>query len=568
MGTQRIAGAKTNHLTHQSGISKSYLGGGSRYPPDNESEEGQDSDISVQDNGNESDTSQDSDCNDTNIKQPTTTHHSRNMPKPRPNTPADDEKTQMNEKLRKEEKARIKQEKDLKILRKKALASQIIRKAQDFQALQNNLIYEKVGMSRKYINTATNAPPEWRHKPMVSVAVITDREAESTQFETVQAPEHDLIYTPRYGAISDSSNEIEVRGKHSVYHIYGHTEYKPDIKDKVIFKEATDEDNTEIIPTKNDKWFITAPVKMDDGTVISMQMLADAGANIPCINTQYAMKIFRNYICHNNTQPRILTAGSNVLKPKYLLWMTFPTSKGTLLKAQFYLVDNLPVDILADINMLRAFGYKFRDEVPPVFKHLPLYSNNLDLKDTDELHKINHTNQQEIYDMLKLYKEQKMVRMAQQEEYERAVHTHFVQMASCLSSVIKDGKIDTKALMDPYNDHINNCDSDSDTDDKNVVSIDTLDESEDYMYGLQDPRCESPVSGSEEAPQSQLLLASQAHNTDENQSIREDIKNQMQMYDSSSDTDENSSESQSQSPLMYDQTKSTNNDKQAQTSEK
>ena len=65
----------------------------------------------------------------------------------------------------------------------------------------------------------------------------------------------------------------------------------------------------------NEKWFITVPIKMADDNVISMQMLADTGTNIPCINTQYAMKMFRSFIGHNNTQPRTLTAGSNVLNP-------------------------------------------------------------------------------------------------------------------------------------------------------------------------------------------------------------------------------------------------------------
>ena len=563
MGTHANTGAIINHTAHQSGISKSYLGGESRYPPESEFEESQNSDIFIHHSDSEADESQDIDIND-NI-QPTTSHRNQHHTHSRGPTPDDDEKTKMNEKQRKEEQARIQNAKNLKILRKKALISQIIRTANDYKALQNNLIYEKVGMSRKYIHSATRAPPEWRHKPMVSIAVITDQEAQSTQFETMEAPEHNLIYTPRYGAISDTQNEIEVCGKHSLYHIYGQTEYKPDITEKVIFKEATDEDPTEIIPTKNDKWFITVPVKMADGTIISMQMLADAGANIPCINTQYAMKIFRNFICHNNTQPRILTAGSNVLKPKYLLWMTFPTSKGPLLKAKFYLVDNLPVDILADINMLRRFGYKFKDEVPPVFRHLPLYSNNLDLKDTDELHKINHTNTKDIYDTLKIYKEQKMVRMAQQAEYERAVHTHFVQMASCMSSLIKDGKIDTQTLLDPFNDHINNCDSDSESDETNPVSIDTHEESEEYTYGLKDPRCESPQTSSEESSSpAQIYYTSQITSDTDNDNIRDDIQSQLNMYDSHSDTESQPSDFSIKSHEMYDQTQSTNNDKQPQ----
>ena len=47
------------------------------------------------------------------------------------------------------------------------------------------------------------------------------------------------------------------------------------------------------------------------------------------------------------------------------------------------------------------------------------------------------------------------------------------------------------------NDHINNGDSDSDLDEANVVSIDTYDESEEYMHGLNDPRGETPKTSME-----------------------------------------------------------------------
>ena len=524
MGTPVVAGAQNIHITHQSGTSKAYLGGESRYPPDTH-EDGQDSDISLQADDTE-DESQDIDLDPTQQTpnmEPTinisNVHNVRNQQKPQRQTPNDEERIKMNEKYRKEEKERIENEKKLKVLRKQLLAAKIHLTIDELKNLQNNMVYEKVGLGRKYISNAMRAPPEWRKKPLISVCIISGEEAQSTEFETMEEPEHNLIYTPRYGAISDSSNEIEITGRHGLYHIYGQCEYKTDLNEKVVFKEATDEDPTEIIPTKHDKWFISVPVKLKDGNVIYMKMLADAGANIPCINTQYAMNNFKQFICHNNTQSRILTAGSNVLKPKYLVWMTFPTTKGPLLKARFYLVDNLPVDILADINMLRAFGYKFKDEIPPIFRHKPIYSDKLELKDTDELHKIHHANGKDINDMLKIYKTKKMVRMAQQEEYERAVHTHFVQMADCLSTTIKDGKIDVQALLDPYNDHINDCD--------NMVQP-KKEASVDYTHGLVDPRCQTPKEQTEEKEHNQVCHMQQEH--EEMQQLRQEVKMNTHMY--------------------------------------
>ena len=54
------------------------------------------------------------------------------------------------------------------------------------------------------ISAPTHAPPEWRHPPTVSMAVITDQEPQSTQSETMEAPEHGEIYTPCYGTMTET----------------------------------------------------------------------------------------------------------------------------------------------------------------------------------------------------------------------------------------------------------------------------------------------------------------------------------------------------------------------------
>ena len=76
------------------------------------------------------------------------------------------------------------------------------------------------------------------------------------------------------------------------------------------------------------------------------------------------------------------------LHPKYVLYFCFPTNSGEILKARMYLVDNLPVNIIAGLNMLLKFGYKFKDEIPPVFKHTEEEDLDLELKDQDEMYKI------------------------------------------------------------------------------------------------------------------------------------------------------------------------------------
>ena len=81
--------------------------------------------------------------------------------------------------------------------------------------------------------------------------------------------------------------------------------------------------------------------------------------------------------------------------------MTFPSVTGQILKVRMYLIDDLPVDILADINMLKAFGYVFKDETPPFFRHPAEPDIDLELKDQDEMFKIHNTTEFEQYQINK-----------------------------------------------------------------------------------------------------------------------------------------------------------------------
>ena len=126
---------------------------------------------------------------------------------------------------------------------------------------------------------------------------------------------------------------------------------------------------TIIIPQNKDKWWVSVPVRHENGSIDWIQMLADPGANVGCVNTEFALKQFPKEIVKNNRTGVIKTPSGHVW-PKYAVWLTFPCKSGLIYAARFLLLDKLPAPILADINMLRAFGYKFEDEVPPLFKHL------------------------------------------------------------------------------------------------------------------------------------------------------------------------------------------------------
>ena len=126
--------------------------------------------------------------------------------------------------------------------------------------------------------------------------------------------------------------------------------------------------DVEIVRSKNTQWYLHVPIAFESGKVSKSRVFADPGANTPCIDTDFAQQHFPNMISKIKTAKQVHVPGGWI-KPKYCLWMSFPTKKGSILKSKFLLVNNLPVKILLDINILKAFGYHFREETPEIFRH-------------------------------------------------------------------------------------------------------------------------------------------------------------------------------------------------------
>ena len=139
---------------------------------------------------------------------------------------------------------------------------------------------------------------------------------------------------------------------------------------------------TQEIESKDRKWWITVPVRKLDDSIEYIRLLADPGANIGCINTKWAIERYKDYIVKNNKTHTIDTPNGKV-HPEYAIYLKFPTKMGDYYRAKFVLLDDLPTPILADINMLEAFGYKFRDEIPPVFSHPAQFDLDLNIRSDD-----------------------------------------------------------------------------------------------------------------------------------------------------------------------------------------
>ena len=361
-----------------------------------------------------------------------------------------------------EEKTKEYNEKLAKVLRQQLLERQkhnTVLNVTTMDQLQNNMVYHRSGIGRECIHSAAHYPPEWSKDMVMGATTDINPNNPNVLILDAKYTEDGLIYAPRYGIMTNTTHEVETCGEASMLHIVGKAAFVFDPIHNVNFTGTVEAGDTSIIPSKRDKWYINVPIRKEDGTRVYVKMLADGGANIPCVNTNWAIEYFKQFIMHNNTQARILTAGAHIITPKYVMWLTFPTKSGKLLKAKFFLVDNLPVDILADINMLREFGYTFKDETPPQFEHKADYDDRMNLKDYGELHKINQTSTETITNLVNKYKQMKIQHMSNDEEYNRARHTHFVQLAAITydklnpkGMLIKDGSDQAAQLLDASKD--------------------------------------------------------------------------------------------------------------------
>ena len=183
---------------------------------------------------------------------------------------------------------------------------------------------------------------------------------------------------------SDDEKRVNVLFSNAIYHvedgkcilsIYDGKHNREELED-VYFS------NTQVVRSRNTQWYIHVPIRQEDGTTVKTWIFADPGANSPCVKTSWAIKVFPNMIMKNRIPKVMLTPGGKI-KPRYSLWMTFPAKKNTVLKVKMNLVNDLPVDVLADINMLEAFGYTFKDETPPIFRHDEKDDLQFDLKEDD-----------------------------------------------------------------------------------------------------------------------------------------------------------------------------------------
>ena len=272
-------------------------------------------------------------------------------------------------------------------------------------AVINSNNIDEIGLSKRYVSNASAYPPDelfsssededddiliHNISDTVSIRFRNDMDiypiielnsdlSDTDYLDYVRSESNRYAYESSNGAFVDTNAVL-------LTHNASHNEYLKLLQqsEKKVIKHADDEKIalTTEINSKDRKWWITVPVKQLDDSIVYTKLLADPGANIGCVNTKWAIDNYTEFIVRNN-KTHVIDTPNGKVHPEYAIFLRFPTKSGEYYRAKFVLLDDLPTPILADINMLEAFGYIFCDEVPPVFNHPAELDLDLEIKSND-----------------------------------------------------------------------------------------------------------------------------------------------------------------------------------------
>ena len=129
---------------------------------------------------------------------------------------------------------------------------------------------------------------------------------------------------------------------------------------------------------QNDGWFIQVPLRYGN-KIETVELFADVGADTAGINEEFARQNYPDLIQKQHKGLMVDTPNGTTSVHEFVT-LTFERSDGCQWVRKFYLFPGLPVNILADINLLKAFGYKFVNGVPPCFEELRVDEVELELE--------------------------------------------------------------------------------------------------------------------------------------------------------------------------------------------
>lgn len=128
------------------------------------------------------------------------------------------------------------------------------------------------------------------------------------------------------------------------------------------------------------KWRLFVPIVTAANKVEWIWITADTGANLNGIQTQYALQWFKPFIRTTKNRTYEAHTPNGILVVKDVVFLQFPKNNRTIYIAPFFLMKDLPVNILCGINLIEEWGLDIPDGVPPAFRNAPREELDLELE--------------------------------------------------------------------------------------------------------------------------------------------------------------------------------------------
>ena len=224
-----------------------------------------------------------------------------------------------------------------------------------FNYENNNLFYQynQMGLGKQYVGCASKYPPDLDidnfavgacDNNVNYLARLVNNEyvpeqVDSEQCRFVKNHDHD---SDRYVGNVISNVNVRVNTERNVCTLSA----LDNLEFADIPFENLDEKEDHVIYIGDEprQWFINIPVYNEFREKLDVPVFCDSGANVACIDANFAVDNFYTFIKKNTKKITLQTVGGPI-KPKFVVYLSFPTKSGIIFKGRFYLVNDLPVDI-------------------------------------------------------------------------------------------------------------------------------------------------------------------------------------------------------------------------------
>ena len=160
---------------------------------------------------------------------------------------------------------------------------------------------------------------------------------------------------------------------------------KPELQDKFI-----------VVEDKPNSWILTVPLEINDNEVIYVKMFGDSGADCNGIDENWAIAEFDDKI-QTTTQTAAIDTPGGIIESNKFVNLSFKRHDNVKWTTRFYLLPNLPLELLGGKNLLESFGFVFPHGVPEIFKHPEELEIDMELELNETFKPIEYKNSNKMY---------------------------------------------------------------------------------------------------------------------------------------------------------------------------